>query len=171
MSLKRTASVCTFEALTRNITPVRWSCIGVEIERDAIGIGIPVARRETTADLCGVAVEETHADVERAVVVEHADFRALGRRLAFVRIDLREVGHDLRLRPDLVVELSVDRWRACRAGGAKLAGGGLTLRLRPDSPRRVRRRVTSGRAATVPGARTASLDLAGMRAPLRKLDA
>ena len=97
---------------------------GVEIERDAIGIGIPVARCETTADLCGIAVEETHADVQRAVVVEHADFSAFGGRLTFVGIDLCEVGHDLRLRPGLLVELSVDRWRACRAGGAKLAGGG-----------------------------------------------
>ena len=42
---------------------------------------------ETTADLCRLAVEETRADVERAVVVEHADFGALGRRLAFVGID------------------------------------------------------------------------------------
>ena len=28
VSLKRTASVWTFAALTRNITPVRWSCMG-----------------------------------------------------------------------------------------------------------------------------------------------
>jgi hypothetical protein len=111
----------------------------IEIERDAIGIGIPVARRQTPADMGHITVEKTHADVERAVVIEHADFGALGCRLAFVRIDLREVGHDLRLRPDLVTQLTVhDRW-PCRTAGAKLASGRLTLCLCPGRTRHAER--------------------------------
>ena len=98
--------------------------VHVEVERDAIGIVSPSRVEEAPAEMDRVVIEKTHADIQRAVVVEHADFRAFGGRLTFVRIDLREVGHDLRLRPGLLVELSVDRWRACRAGGVKLAGGG-----------------------------------------------
>ena len=93
----------------------------IEIERDAIGVAIAVARRETTADLRRLAVEQARADIERAVVVEHPDFGALGRGLAFVRIPLREIGEHLRLRPRFIVQLAVDggRLRACGWPGTR----------------------------------------------------
>jgi hypothetical protein len=69
---------------------------GIEIERDAVGIClIVISRRETPGDLRGLAIEETYADIERAVVVEHPDLGALACRLTFVGIDLNEVRRNL----------------------------------------------------------------------------
>ena len=150
--MKRTASVCTFDGADAEHHAGQMVVHRIEIERDAIGIAHRRRASTRRRPICAVlAVEETHADVERAVVVEHADFGALGRRLAFVRIDLREVGHDLRLRPassfscPSIAAGVPCGWRGTRGWRPDL------LRLRRDSPRRVRRRVTSGRAATVPG--------------------
>ncbi len=102
----------------------------IEIERDAIGIAVAVAGGQPAAEMDRVVIEHTHTDVQSAVVVEDADFCAFSGWPTFVRIDLREIRHRLRLGPDLLVELSVDGWRVCRAGGAKLTDRSLTLRLR-----------------------------------------
>jgi hypothetical protein len=136
--------------------------IAVDLHDEEVGVRKPgVAPGQPCRDRLRVA--EHRAYVERLVVVEQADVRALGGRLALVRIDLREARDRLRRRPRGLVRVTVDLdapRRAARHRGRRRfvrherrprlrrrARSRRLRRERADEPRREDRQRKGGRCA------------------------
>jgi hypothetical protein len=89
--------------------------IAVDRDLEEIRVELTVAPHEAGGDtLATVRVVHLGADVERVVIEEKTDFRALRRRFALVRVYLTEVGNRCRRLPGRIVEFRVqhDRRRA-----------------------------------------------------------
>jgi hypothetical protein len=79
-----------------------------DVDGDLVAVDVAVAPGQPADDLLGVRVEAAHRDVDRVVIVQHAQLGLLGRRLGLVREVLRESGLEPRVLPGRVVELAVD---------------------------------------------------------------
>ena len=84
----------------------------IEDDAELVGVRFVVTGREPTRDAGGLAVEQSRADIERAFVDENPDFRALGDRLAFVRVLLPERRDRLALGPFDLGQSPVDHGRS-----------------------------------------------------------
>ena len=107
--------------------------MGVEEDREAIGVGDDIAPRQPTDDARRVAVVQAGADIDRIVVISQPELRLLARGLPFVGQALDEARHDGRLLPGRVVQASIDadgRGRASGVDGWAILGG---ERLRPTA--------------------------------------
>jgi hypothetical protein len=89
--------------------------VGIEEEREAVGLGVLVAPGQLPGNPGRLAIEQPGADIERLLVVGDAQLGGFGDRLAFLRLSLRESGDRHRPQPDLVVQHAVDDDRAGRA--------------------------------------------------------
>src|SRR5947208_3307143 len=81
--------------------------MGIEEKREVIGREVLVTANQTAPDLPRLPIEEPRSHVESIVPDQDADLRPLGDRLPLLRVMLREPIDRLRLRPDRLVQLSV----------------------------------------------------------------
>ena len=134
----------------------------VEVDRDGVVAEIcPVAIDPVGAHHSRIGVVGVHAEVDVAVVVGDEDLGVFGRRGAFDRALLDELGDASRTLPDRVVELSVNAWRVVRPGGghARATGEDAGKGRRPYGRRRTcvwrtSRPATSSRPARATGPNT-----------------
>jgi hypothetical protein len=82
--------------------------VGIQIQPESVGFGFLIAAGQLPYDPRRLAVVHPSADIQRVVVVRHAQFGPFGGGLAFVRVALGERGGGRRPQPDLVVEAAVD---------------------------------------------------------------
>ncbi len=93
--------------------------VGVEEDREPVGIGDDVAAGQPADDARRIAVVQPGGDIDRVVVIGQPQFRLLARRLSLVRQPLDEAGDHARLLPGEVVEPAVDADGARRAAGVE----------------------------------------------------
>ena len=89
----------------------------VDEDCDPIGVGVVITCREPPGYELGMAVEQPHSDIQGFIVIEESNFGALGGRLAFLGIALRELGGGRRRSPGVVRQMTVDLRRTRRADG------------------------------------------------------
>ena len=82
--------------------------MGVQAHLEDVPFAPLVATGQAGGDAVGLAVVAHAGDVERLVVVDNLEFRALGGRLSLVRVALDEAGVHGRAEPGFVVEDAVD---------------------------------------------------------------
>ena len=91
--------------------------MGVEEDRETIGVGDDIAPRQPTDDACRVGVVQAGTDIDRVVVIGQPEFRLLARGLPFVGQSLDEARHNRRQLPGRIVQASVDARGRGRASG------------------------------------------------------
>ena len=109
----------------------------VEVEREAVRLAFLIAPRELARDARRFAVAKPRADVQRAVVVRHAQFGLLADRFALLGITLDERGRRRCAQPRLIVEAAVDDDRPGSPRGLDDGNGPVCCggRVRPGPPR------------------------------------
>ena len=85
--------------------------IGIDENVSIIRFNLIVPAGKPANDFFRFSIKELAAEVERVVIIEHADFRAFGFGLAFGRIPLGETRSRLSKLPHGVIERAVDLWR------------------------------------------------------------
>ena len=91
--------------------------MGIEVNREPVGVRTIVAARQAADNRCRLAIVEPHADVHGGRVVDNPQLGALGRRLPFVRVALQELRGRLRVAPGRIVEAAVEARRLGDAYG------------------------------------------------------
>ena len=81
--------------------------VGIEQNREAVRFSILIAPRELTGNAPGTSILQAYPHVERVVVVGDPQLGGFARRLAFVRLTLRELGGGGCGEPHFVVEPAV----------------------------------------------------------------
>ena len=82
--------------------------VWTQLDREAVRVGVVVAARELPHNFLRLGIEQTHAEINRSIVVEDANLCSLGRILSFNRIALGKVPFDRSLHPCGVVKIAVE---------------------------------------------------------------
>ena len=98
------------DAERRDVEAKGGAVVVVAVDQDAevVALGERVPPSQVAGDPGGLAIEQSHADVQRRGVVQDAHFRGFGDEVASVGVALTQVGHRHRQRPDRVVEPAVE---------------------------------------------------------------